>query len=80
MASPAKLEEKRVSLSTWFNREDWQARIISFNASWFTVTMGTGISVQILYNFPYNAQWEKNLAYCFWVDTLRTFIDPPDRG
>ncbi len=41
-------------LETWASSNDWRERIITFNASWFTVSMGTGehsyirISIDIL--------------------------------
>lgn len=52
---------------TWFRRDDWDERIISFNASWFTCSMGTGAVAQVWTNFPYHAEWQQTLAYCFWV-------------
>lgn len=61
------VKTKRAHIGSWFSRDDWQERIISFNASWFIVSMGTGIIPQVLYNFPYNAVWLRNLGYGFWV-------------
>ena len=79
-------DERRRSLSTWISAEHWRERILTFNASWFIVPMGTGAHqlthsryyfilltvvpgavTQTLYNFPYPAQWLRNLGYCFWV-------------
>jgi len=28
--------------TSWMRKEDWSERIITFDASWFTVAMGTG--------------------------------------
>ena len=83
MANDADLEFNRrpPNLSTWVNRDHWAERIICFNASWFTVSMGTGVVVQVLSNFPYPAQWLHILAYCFWVSsslqlgTTTVFVD-----
>ncbi|KAK9903430.1 hypothetical protein WJX75_005365 [Coccomyxa subellipsoidea] len=40
--------------------------IRQFTPSWFTVTMGTGIISQLLYNFPYPFQGLEQLAWAFW--------------
>lgn len=54
-------------LEVWTTGWHWRERIINFTPSWFTVTMGTGIVTQLLVNFPYPAQWLRNLGYCIWV-------------
>ena len=33
-----------------------------------------GIIVELLTNFPYPAQWLRNLAYCFWVVDIVLFV------
>ncbi|KPI43144.1 Molybdopterin molybdenumtransferase [Cyphellophora attinorum] len=43
------------------------SRIITADPSWFTIAMGTGVCAQLLVHFPYQAEWLRTLAYCFWV-------------
>lgn len=55
------------NLKTWVSKQQWEERIITFDNSWFTLTMGTGVIVQLLNFFPYPANWLKNLGYIFWI-------------
>lgn len=35
----------------------WRRIVLNFTPSWFSVTMGTGITSILLHNLPYNATW-----------------------
>ncbi|KAI9824898.1 MAG: hypothetical protein M1832_001503 [Thelocarpon impressellum] len=59
--------------TTWFTGWHWRERILHFTPSWFTVTMGTGMVIQVLVNFPYPAQWLRDLAYVFWILNICLF-------
>ena len=72
MSKPAKTHEPR--FRTWISAESWRERIVSFNASWFVATMGTGVVMQVLADFPYPAQWLADLAYCFWILDMVLFV------
>ncbi|KAL6924368.1 hypothetical protein FSHL1_001622 [Fusarium sambucinum] len=38
------------------NRRGWRRIVVNFGPSWFTVTMGTGITSILLHNLPYQGQ------------------------
>lgn len=63
-------ESKQSPWKIWLREWNWEERITNFTPSWFTVTMGTGVMTQLLVDFPYPAQWLRNLGYCFWVYPL----------
>ncbi|KAM5380708.1 hypothetical protein ACJA88_005037 [Fusarium oxysporum] len=39
------------------NRRGWRRIVVNFTPSWFTVTMGTGITSVLLHNLPYHGRW-----------------------
>ncbi|KAH7189126.1 voltage-dependent anion channel [Fusarium flagelliforme] len=39
------------------NRRGWRRIVVNFGPSWFTVTMGTGITSILLHNLPYHGRW-----------------------
>ncbi|KAK2480955.1 hypothetical protein H9L39_06594 [Fusarium oxysporum f. sp. albedinis] len=39
------------------NRRRWRRIVVNFTPSWFTVTMGTGITSVLLHNLPYHGRW-----------------------
>ncbi|UZP44758.1 hypothetical protein NXS19_012570 [Fusarium pseudograminearum] len=39
------------------NRQGWRRIVVNFGPSWFTVTMGTGITSILLHNLPYQGRW-----------------------
>ncbi|RGP76836.1 hypothetical protein FLONG3_5042 [Fusarium longipes] len=58
----------------------WRRIVVNFGPSWFTVTMGTGITSILLHNLPYHGQWLFYVCItivrynCFkgvWSSTLR---------
>ncbi|QPC64633.1 hypothetical protein HYE67_006864 [Fusarium culmorum] len=44
------------------NRQGWRRIVVNFGPSWFTVTMGTGITSILLHNLPYQGRWLFSLA------------------
>ncbi|RKL34604.1 hypothetical protein BFJ72_g9336 [Fusarium proliferatum] len=46
------------------NRRGWRRIVVNFTPSWFTVTMGTGITSVLLHNLPYHGRW---LFYVSWT-------------
>ncbi|KAF5027327.1 hypothetical protein F66182_571 [Fusarium sp. NRRL 66182] len=47
------------------NRRGWCRIVLNFTPSWFTVTMGTGITSVLLHNLPYNGRrvWSSTLRH-----------------
>ncbi|CCT65556.1 related to malic acid transport protein [Fusarium fujikuroi] len=39
------------------NRRGWRRIVVNLTPSWFTVTMGTGITSVLLHNLPYHGRW-----------------------
>ncbi|KAL6360218.1 hypothetical protein LRP88_05921 [Fusarium phalaenopsidis] len=46
------------------NRRGWRRVVLGFTPSWFTVTMGTGITSILLHNLPYNGRW------LYWISVV----------
>lgn len=46
------------------NHRGWRRVVLSFTPSWFTVTMGTGITSILLHNLPYNGRW------LYWISVV----------
>ncbi|RSL66055.1 hypothetical protein CEP51_012880 [Fusarium floridanum] len=46
------------------NHRGWRRVVLGFTPSWFTVTMGTGITSILLHNLPYNGQW------LYWISVV----------
>ncbi|CAG7558602.1 unnamed protein product [Fusarium equiseti] len=49
------------------NRRGWRRIAVNFGPSWFTVTMGTGITSILLHNLPYHGRW---LFYAVFLGTI----------
>ncbi|KAM0435111.1 hypothetical protein ACHAPT_003200 [Fusarium lateritium] len=45
-------------------RRGWRRVVLGFTPSWFTVTMGTGITSILLHNLPYNGRW------LYWISVV----------
>jgi len=68
-------EKALPSLSSWTSRERWVERVLTFDASWYMVCMGTGILVQLLAsNIPYPGQWLRTIGYIFWILDICLFV------
>uniref|UniRef100_A0A0D2XC58 Malic acid transport protein n=1 Tax=Fusarium oxysporum (strain Fo5176) TaxID=660025 RepID=A0A0D2XC58_FUSOF len=54
------------------NRRGWRRIVVNFTPSWFTVTMGTGITSVLLHNLPYHGRWDHTgwLRYNYQYDSL----------
>ncbi|KAJ4167701.1 Plasma membrane sulfite pump involved in sulfite metabolism [Fusarium falciforme] len=46
------------------NHRGWRRVALCFTPSWFTVTMGTGITSILLHNLPYNGRW------LYWISVV----------
>ena len=46
------------------NHRGWRRVVLGFTPSWFTVTMGTGITSILLHNLPYNGRW------LYWISVV----------
>ncbi|KAF5631422.1 malic acid transport [Fusarium sp. NRRL 52700] len=66
-AAPANLEEPKHNKYRE-NRRGWRQIVVNFTPSWFTVTMGTGITSVLLHNLPYHGRW------LFYVSSQAVFL------
>jgi hypothetical protein len=53
VSTPEELKRSKYEL----DRRGWRRIVANFTPSWFTVTMGTGITSILLHNLPYNGRW-----------------------
>ena len=59
------------------NHHGWRRIILNFTPSWFSATMGTGITSILLHNLPYNSRWLywlSILVFCLNVGLFITFL------
>ncbi|KAK6359141.1 Plasma membrane sulfite pump involved in sulfite metabolism [Orbilia brochopaga] len=70
---PRNIEEaKRPETPTEFR--GWRRVILHFTPSWFSITMGTGITSVLLYIMPYNARWIQYIAIAIFCLNILLFI------
>ncbi|KAI7270233.1 putative C4-dicarboxylate transporter/malic acid transport protein [Hortaea werneckii] len=51
----------------------WRRIVRNFTPSWFSVTMGTGITSILLHNLPYNGVWLRYLSYILFALNVLLF-------
>ncbi|KAI7244394.1 putative C4-dicarboxylate transporter/malic acid transport protein [Hortaea werneckii] len=51
----------------------WRRIIRNFTPSWFSVTMGTGITSILLHNLPYNGVWLHDISYILFALNVLLF-------
>ncbi|KAI7477421.1 putative C4-dicarboxylate transporter/malic acid transport protein [Hortaea werneckii] len=52
----------------------WRRIVRNFTPSWFSVTMGTGITSTLLHNLPYNGVWLRYISYVLFALNVLLFI------
>ncbi|KAF3910600.1 hypothetical protein ABW21_db0203516 [Orbilia brochopaga] len=65
-------DAKRPDSATEFR--GWRRVILHFTPSWFSITMGTGITAVLLYIMPYNARWIQYIAIAIFCFNILLFI------
>ena len=56
------------------HQRGWRRIIRNFTPSWFSVTMGTGVTSILLFNLPYNGTWLHYIAYIIFVLNVVLFV------
>ncbi|KAF4999765.1 hypothetical protein FGRMN_2234 [Fusarium graminum] len=56
------------------DQRGWRRIVINFGPSWFTITMGTGITSILLHNLPYNGRWLFYISVIIFCLNIALFV------
>lgn len=75
MAAPAVSTPEDLKCTKYeLDHRGWRRILVNFTPSWFTVTMGTGITSILLHNLPYNGQWLFYISVVIFCLNIAIFV------
>ncbi|KAM0202596.1 hypothetical protein ACHAPQ_004731 [Fusarium lateritium] len=69
-STPEELKRNKYEL----HLRGWRRIVANFTPSWFTVTMGTGITSILLHNLPYNGRWLFYISVIIFCLNIAIFV------